>query len=110
MSTTTALRPSTTAGSDVDVNLNAVPPVLWSATGAASMFAGLFWMLASGRLYTRAQHHEIVKDKDETISFQRSAIRSLTKATQDLAVPAHTASYALHQLEKRADEIAGDES
>jgi phage terminase Nu1 subunit (DNA packaging protein) len=92
------------------VDVTDVPPVLWSISGAAGMFAGLFWMLATGRMLTRSQHAEIVKDKNETIAFQRQTITVLTKATQDLAVPAHTASYALHQLEKRADEKAGDES
>ena len=56
----------TAAGRPVDISQ--IPPAVIGGTTAASMFAGLFWMLATGRLLTRSQHAEVVHIKDEQIA------------------------------------------
>jgi methyl-accepting chemotaxis protein len=73
------------------------------------MFSLLFWLLSTGRLYTRSQHQEIVEPLRERIEDQRVQLEKaietndrLTTAVQNLVVPAHTASTALREIAKEA--------
>jgi len=50
------------------VDLSQLPPEVVGGATASGMFAGLYWMLATGRLYTRSQHSEIVAVKDQQIA------------------------------------------
>ena len=86
-----------------------VPPALLNGVGVGALLVLLFYMLATGRLVTRREHESRMADKDERIATQNKTIESLTAATQQFAVSAHTSAYAIHALEKQAAKV-GDES
>jgi hypothetical protein len=88
--------------------MSSIPPGLWTASGAGSMLALLYFLLATGRLVPRSTVDMLMSERDETIRVQRSTIEKLTSATQDLAVGNYTAAHALHTVAKPGK--GGDES
>ena len=90
------------------MDLSSIPPGLWTASGAGSMLALLYYLLATGRLVPRSTVDMLIKERDETIRVQRATIEKLTSATQDLAVGNYTAAHALHTVAEPAK--GGDES
>lgn len=86
-----------------------IPAAVWSTATAAGMFTGLFWMLATGRLYTGATHREIVADKDKRIELQDETITSLTGSTQKLTVNSDLTVQLLRSIDKTAAEKGGHE-
>lgn len=90
------------------MDLSSIPPGLWTASGAGSMLALLYFLLATGRLVPRSTVDMLLAERDKTIAFQRATIESLTSATQDLAVGNYTAAHALHTVAQPAN--GGDDS
>lgn len=88
--------PTATGGDDV---LSNIPPELVGGTTAAGMFAGLFWMLATGRLVTRREHEGRVADKNEVIATQKTTIDVKDKQLENLAVVGETVIRILHSVE-----------
>jgi hypothetical protein len=90
------------AGGDVD--LSNLSPTVTAGTTAASMFAGLFWMLATGRMYTRSQHREILTPREEENKRLWSAVDKLTSALQKLTVNSDLTVQTFRSIDKTASE------
>ena len=56
-------------GTDLAIPL----PALLNGVGVAGMLALMWWMLATGWLYTRRQHNEIVPKLEERIAYSDKA-------------------------------------
>ena len=84
-----------------------IPAAAWNVTGITGMLVGLFWMLATGRLYTGATHREIVADKDKRIALQDQTIESLTSSTQKLTVNSDLTVQLLRSIDRTATENGG---
>jgi hypothetical protein len=61
--------PTTDSGDDVEI-----PAAIWNGVGVVGLLSLLFWLLATGRLYTKSQHDEIVSSKDQVIETQAKTI------------------------------------
>ena len=106
MSTCTQPTPTTPQG--VDVELADIPAAAWNVTGITGMLVGLFWMLATGRLYTGATHREIVADKDKRIALQDKTIESLTGSVQKQTVNSDLTVSLLRSIDKTANKKRGE--
>lgn len=96
--------------------MDLLPPG-WEDLGAKGLVTLGVLMIALGWLIPKRWHDRAMKDKDDTIAFQRETIKEqdsiiarLTTATQNLTVPAHTAATALRSIAREAEKKAGDES
>ncbi len=94
-----------------------VLPLGWEDLGAKGLVVLFVLMIFLGWLIPKRQHDREMRDKDATIEFQRGTIEKqtdtigrLTTATQNLAVPAHTAATALRSIAREAEKKVGDES
>lgn len=93
--------------------MDVLPPGWEDLTAKAIVGLGVL-MIFLGWLIPKRTHEREMRDKDaaiadrdETISFQRETIDRLTTATQNLAVPAHTAATALRHISKAAEAAQG---
>lgn len=86
--------------------MDVLPPG-WEDLSAKGLVALFVVMVLLGWLIPKRWHERAMREKDETIAFQRDAIEKLTSATQNLAVPAHTSATALRQIAKAADASKG---
>lgn len=83
-------------------------PPGWQDIGAQGLVVLFVLMIFLGWLLPKRWVDKAMREKDETIAFQRETIESLTSAAQANAVSVQTAAYALHAIEKQATK-AGDE-
>ena len=91
------------------MDLSQLPPEVVGGATASGMFAGLYWMLATGRLYTRSQHSEIVAVKDQQIADKDSQVvmwRAVGETSQaqtvELLEHARLSTQLLTAIEARA--------
>lgn len=85
-----------------DEDMDAIPPALLNGGGVVSMLALAYWMLATGRLYTGAQHREIVEDKDAQIDRLNNAVDVKDKQLERLAVVGEAVVKILASVEELA--------
>ena len=83
-------------------------PPGWQDIGAQGLVVLFVLMIFLGWLLPKRWVDRSMREKDETIAFQRQTIEALTSAAQANAVSVQTAAYALHAIEKQATK-AGDE-
>ena len=83
-------------------------PPGWEDLGAKGLVVLFVLMIFLGWLIPKRWYDRAMREKDETIAFQRESIEALTSAAQANAVSVQTAAYALHAIEKQATK-AGDE-
>lgn len=91
-------------------------PTGWESLGAKGLVAIFVVMVLLGWLVPKRQldreiaaKNAALEEAHETIAVQRETIERLTKATQNLAVPANTAAMALRSIAKSAEAKGGDE-
>jgi len=82
--------------------LNDIPAAAWNAGGALSMLAGLFWMLATGRIVTRREHEGRISDKDQVIATQAKTIEVKDNQLEKISIVGETALKILASVEAYA--------
>lgn len=83
-------------------------PPGWEDIGAKGLVVLFVLMIFLGWLIPKRWHDRAMRDKDETIAYQRETIDSLTAAAQSSAVSMQTAAHALRAVEKQAEKAGGD--
>lgn len=86
--------------------MDVIPPG-WVDLGATGLLALVFLFVILGWLVPKRVLDRALAERDETIRMQRETIERLTNATQNLAVPAHTASVALRSIASQAESSKG---
>ena len=86
--------------------MDVLPPGWEDLTAKALLGLGVM-LIFLGWLIPKRTHERELKERDETILFQRETIDRLTTAVQNYAVSAHTGSTALRQISKAADASKG---
>lgn len=69
-------------------------PGLLNGVGVVGLFAGLFWMLATGRLVTRRECDTIIADRD----MWRETAQTLTPVVTKVLTEAETSNRLLRAL------------